>query len=64
MEIIARKENPQKKVKITQEPKIKPKKVLLENEIIEMRSDIKELKTAIKELVEMMKAVYEFEDVD
>ena len=62
MEIITRKENPQKKVKITQEPKIEPKKVSLENEIIEMRSEIKELKITIKELVEMMKAVYEFED--
>ena len=29
METITRKENPQKKVKITQEPKIKPKKVSL-----------------------------------
>jgi hypothetical protein len=28
-----------------------------------MRSEIKELKNTIKELVEMMKAVYEFEDV-
>lgn len=63
METITRKENPQKKVKITQEPKIEPKKVSLENEIIEMRSEIKELKNTIKELVEMMKAVYEFEDV-
>ena len=63
MEIITRKENPQKKVKITQEPKIEPKKVSLENEIIEMRSEIKELKITIKELVEMMKSVYEFEDV-
>ena len=62
METITRKENPQKKVKITQEPKIEPKKVSLENEIIEMRSEIKELKNTIKELVEMMKAVYEFED--
>ena len=59
METITRKENPQKKVKITQEPK----KVSLENELIEMRSEIKELKNTIKELVEMMKAVYEFEDV-
>jgi len=59
METITRKENPQKKVKITQEPK----KVSLENEIIEMRSEIKELKNTIKELVKMMKAVYEFEDV-
>ena len=63
METITRKENPRKKVKITQEPKIEPKKVSLENEIIEMRSEIKELKNTIKELVEMMKAVYEFEDV-
>ena len=63
IETITRKENPQKKVKITQEPKIEPKKVSLENEIIEMRSEIKELKNTIKELVEMMKAVYEFEDV-
>lgn len=59
METITRKENPQKKVKITQEPK----KISLENEIIEMRSEIKELKNTIKELVEMMKAVYEFKDV-
>ena len=29
IETITRKENPQKKVKITQEPKIKPKKVSL-----------------------------------
>ena len=28
-----------------------------------MKSEIKELKNTIKELVEMMKAVYEFEDV-
>ena len=63
MDTITRKENPQKKVKITQEPKIEPKKVSLENEIILMRSEIKELKNTIKELVEMMKAVYEFEDV-
>jgi len=63
METITRKENQQKKVKITQEPKIETKKVSLENEIIEMRSEIKELKNTIKELVEMMKAVYEFEDV-
>ena len=37
METITRKENPQKKLKITQEPK----KVSLENELIEMRSEIK-----------------------
>lgn len=50
METITRKENPQKKVKITQESKIEPKKVSLENEIIEMRSEITELKNTIKEL--------------
>ncbi len=63
IETITKKENPFKKEKITQEPKIETKKVSLENEIIEMRSEIKELKNSIKELVEMMKAVYEFEDV-
>ena len=66
LETITRKENPQKKskkTKITQEPKIEPKTVSLENEIIGMRSEIKELKNTIKELVDMMKAVYEFEDV-
>ena len=60
---ITKKQMPPKKVKITSEPIIEPKKVSLENEIIEMRSEIKELKNTIKELVEMMKAVYEFEDV-
>ena len=69
LEAITKKEKSRKKVKITQEPKmtqeikIEPKKVSLENEIIEMRSEIKELKNTIEELVEMMKAVYEFEDV-
>jgi hypothetical protein len=62
-ETITKKQMPPKKVKITSEPIIEPKKVSLENEIIEMRSEIKELKNTIKELVEMMKAVYEFEDV-
>ena len=66
LETITKKENTQKKskkTKITQEPKIEPKTVSLENEIIGMRSEIKELKNTIKELVDMMKAVYEFEDV-
>jgi len=68
LETITKKENTQKKskkskkTKITQEPKIEPKTVSLENEIIGMRSEIKELKNTIKELVDMMKAVYEFED--
>ena len=66
METITRKENPQKRVrvkKVTQETNIEPKKVSLENEIIEMRCEIKELKKTMKELVKMMRAVYEFEDV-
>ena len=69
LETITKKENTQKKskkskkTKITQEPKIEPKTVSLENEIIGMRSEIKELKNTIKELVDMMKTVYEFEDV-
>jgi hypothetical protein len=53
METITKKENPPKKIKITQEPTIEPKKVSLINEIIEMRSEIKELKNTIKELVEI-----------
>jgi hypothetical protein len=61
-ETITKKQLPPKKVKITSEPIIEPKKVSLENEIIEMRSEIKELKNTIKELVEMMKAVYEGND--
>jgi hypothetical protein len=63
LETITKKENTQKKTKITQEPKVELKTVSLENEIIGMRSEIKELKNTIKELVDMMKAVYEFEDV-
>jgi len=42
---------------------IEPKKVSLEKEIIEIKNEIKNLKNTIQELVEMMKAVYEFEDV-
>jgi hypothetical protein len=37
--------------------------ISLESEITEMKNDIKELKNTIKELVEMMKAVYDFEDI-
>ena len=35
----------------------------LQNDIKEMKNEIKELKNNIKELAEMMKAVYDFEDV-
>jgi hypothetical protein len=35
----------------------------MKNDIKELKNDIKELKNTINELVEMMKAVYEFEDV-
>ncbi len=35
----------------------------LQNDVKEMKNEIKDLKNSIKELVEMMKAVYDFEDV-
>ena len=35
----------------------------LQNDVKEMKNEIKELKNNIKELVEMMKAVYDFEDM-
>ena len=35
----------------------------LQNDVKEMKNEIKDLKNNIKELVEMMKAVYDFEDV-
>ena len=35
----------------------------LQNDVKEMKNEIKELKNNIKELAEMMKAVYDFEDV-
>ena len=35
----------------------------LQNDVKEMKNEIKELKNNIKELTEMMKAVYDFEDV-
>ena len=37
--------------------------IVLQNDLKEMKTEIKDLKYSIKELVEMMKAVYEFEDV-
>ena len=42
---------------------IEYKNFSIEDEINEMKNDIKELKTTLKELVDMMKAVYEFEDL-
>ena len=68
-EIIARKEKPtysKEKNKEKVQPKNKPSKnkpFSLENEVIEIKNEIKYLKTTINELVEMMKAVYEFENV-
>ncbi|NBU90969.1 MAG: hypothetical protein EBS12_05945 [Flavobacteriia bacterium] len=35
----------------------------LEYEVVEMRKEIRELKTTVSELVEMLKAIYEFEDI-
>ena len=35
----------------------------LHDDVKEMKNEIKDLKNSIKELVEMMKAVYDFEDV-
>ena len=37
--------------------------ISLERDIAEMKNEIKELKTTVRELVEMIKAVYDFEDV-
>ena len=37
--------------------------VELQNDVKQMKTDIKGIKSSIEELVEMMKAVYEFEDV-
>jgi hypothetical protein len=51
-------DNPTKKNKPTQIDYIE-----LQNDVKEMKNEIKELKNNIKELVEMMKAVYDFEDV-
>ncbi len=35
----------------------------MKNDVKEMKNEIKDLKNSIKELVEMMKAVYDFEDI-
>jgi peptidoglycan hydrolase CwlO-like protein len=56
-----------KQNKIADKPeKIKPIQIdyiELQNDVKEMKNEIKELKNTIKELAEMMKAVYDFEDV-
>jgi hypothetical protein len=72
------KDKDKKKTEIADKPekKIKPTKIdnilisinkidyiELQNDVKEMKNEIKELKNNIKELVEMMKAVYDFEDV-
>jgi hypothetical protein len=62
MEIVTKKQMSCKKVKTAPEPIIEPKKIVLENEITEIRSEIKELKKVVNEILEMMKAVYEFEN--
>jgi hypothetical protein len=36
----------------------------IESEIIEMKNELKELKNVVKDLASMLKAVYEFEDVN
>ena len=61
-------EKPEKKIKPTQIDNIlisinKIDYIELQNDVKEMKNEIKELKNNIKELVEMMKAVYDFEDV-
>ena len=68
--------NNKKKIEDKPEKKIKPKQIdnilisinksdyiELQNDVKEMKNEIKELKNNIKELTEMMKAVYDFEDV-
>jgi len=56
----------EKKIKPTQIDNILINKIdyiELQNDVKEMKNEIKELKNNIKELTEMMKAVYDFEDV-
>jgi len=55
LKVIAKKEKRPKSVS-TENP-------LLEYEVVEMRKEIRELKTTVSELVEMLKAIYEFEDI-
>lgn len=62
METIAKKQMSCKKIKTAPEPIIQPKKIVLENEITELRSEIKDLKKVVNEILEIMKAVYEFEN--
>jgi hypothetical protein len=60
------KDKKQTKVADKPEKKIQPTHIdyiELQNDVKEMKNEIKELKNTIKELVEMMKAVYDFEDV-
>ena len=61
-------DKPEKKIKPTQIDNIlisinKIDYIELQNDVKEMKNEIKELKNNIKELAEMMKAVYDFEDV-
>ncbi len=61
-------DKPEKKNKPTQIDNIlisinKIDYIELQNDVKEMKNEIKDLKNNIKELVEMMKAVYDFEDV-
>ena len=61
-------DKPEKKIKPTQIDNIlisinKIDYIELQNDVKEMKNEIKELKNNIKELVEMMKAVYDFEDM-
>jgi len=37
--------------------------IILQNDVKEMKNDINEIKNTLGELVEMMKAIYDFEDV-
>jgi len=61
-------DNPDKKIKPKQIDNIlidinKSDFIELQNDVKEMKNEIKDLKNSIKELVEMMKAVYDFEDI-
>ena len=61
-------DKPEKKIKPNQIDNIlisinKIDYIELQNDVKEMKNEIKELKNNIKELAEMMKAVYDFEDV-
>jgi hypothetical protein len=60
-------DKPEKKIKSTQRDNIliidKNDYIELQNDVKEMKNEINDLKNNIKELVEMMKAIYDFEDV-